>query len=279
MAKGLDSINNALRSFNSLGGGLAAAPSLDLIGANIPFAPLISFRDYFLDNFNQWTNALPLNTQFIILFDNYPPGLSTANLRNLEPIVNSSGHDIDIASAILTNAKNQSIIGCIFANGFQIGSEQLEATEATIDNNRGFIPGTILGGRSGFSGNQFQINFRETNTSFTDIIMRPWLIMAAHHGYVARNKSLTTEAEKDMKCNITILQYTRSDKGLSQIPRKTWRFFNCIPTSLDTRQHTYTDDEAIQNYNVSFAYDKYEISNNLYLTVDQFIKNLNPFGF
>jgi len=126
---------------------------------------------------------------------------------------------------------------------------------------------------------QFQINFRETNTSFTDIIMRPWLIMAAHHGYVARNKSLTTEAEKDMKCNITILQYTRSDKGLSQIPRKTWRFFNCIPTSLDTRQHTYTDDEAIQNYNVSFAYDKYEISNNLYLTVDQFIKNLNPFGF
>ncbi len=279
MAKGLDSINNAIRSFNSLGGGLAAAPSLDLIGANIPFAPLVSFRDYFLDNFNQWTNAIPLNTQFVILIENYPPGLSTTNLRNLEPITVSNGFDIDIASSILTNAKNQSIIGCIFANGFQIGSEQLEAQEAPIDNNRGFIPGTILGNRAGFAGNQFQINFRETNTSFTDVIMRPWLIMAAHHGYVARDPGSTSESEKDMKCNITILQYSRSDKGLSQIPRKTWRFFNCVPTSLDTRTHTYGDDEGVQNFNVSFAYDKYEVANNLYLTVEQFIKNINPFGF
>ena len=103
--------------------------------------------------------------------------------------------------------------------------------------------------------------------------------MAAHHGYVARDPGSTSESEKDMKCNITILQYSRSDKGLSQIPRKTWRFFNCVPTSLDTRTHTYGDDEGVQNFNVSFAYDKYEVANNLYLTVEQFIKNINPFGF
>jgi|TARA_R100000482_G_scaffold123864_1_gene74890 hypothetical protein len=278
MAKFLNGINNAIRSFNSLGGGLAAAPSLDIIGANIPFAPLISFRDYFLDNFNQWTNSIPLNTQFIILIDRYPPALTTETMRRLEPIQNN-GFDIDIAASLLTQAKNQLFVGCIFANGFQVGSESLGVSEATIDNNRGFIPGTILENRAGFSGNQLQVFFRETNTSFTDVIMRPWLIAASHYGYVARNFDDPVEARKDMKCNITILQYTRSDKGLSQIPRKTWRFYNCIPTSLDSRTYDHGDDESAKNFNVGFCYDKYEVSNNLYLSVEQLIKSINPFGF
>jgi len=272
------SYNNALRSLNNLGGGLLGAPSLDLIGANIPFAPLISFRDFFLDNFNQWTNSIPLNTQFIILIDRYPPGLTTSNLRDLEAPT-ATGFDIDIAASLLTSTKNQNIIGCIFANGFTIGSESLRVREAPIPNNRGFIPGTILGERSGFANNLLQVNFRETNTSFVDVLMRPWLIMSSHHGYVARDPNDIEQSDKDMKCNITILQYTRSDKGLAQIPRKTWRFFNCVPTTLDSRAHLYSDSENVNNYTVGFAYDKYEVGNNLYGSINQLIKSINPFNF
>ena len=278
----LTSVNNALRGaanpINSLVGGTLAQPSVGIIGANIPFAPLISFRETFLESMNQWTNAIPKQTQFIVIFDNFPLGLNTNILQRLEPNVFSTGFDIDVPKSLLTSLKNQSIIGCIFVNAFDIPSEQLGSEAAKIDNNRGFIQGTVLTNRGSFANNKVMINFRETNTSFTDLVMRPWLIMASHYGYVARNPNDISELLKSPKCNMTIVQYSPSKAGLSQIPRKTWRFFNCVPVSLDTRRSGY-GAEKIDNYSVSFVYDKYEVQSNLYLSVEQLIKSINPLFF
>ena len=43
------------------------------------------------------------------------------------------------------------MVGCIFATGFNIGSETLGYKAAEIQNNRGFIPGTILENRGSFA--------------------------------------------------------------------------------------------------------------------------------
>lgn len=282
--KTLNSINNAIQGagagVNRLAGGSISQPGISLLGTNIPLQPLISTREVFLDSLSQWTNAIPLKTQFIILFDYFPIGLNTTVLQKLEPVVQSNGFDISVAKNLLTNLKNQSIIGCIFANGFNIASETLGYANAPIQNNRGFIPGTILGNRQAFSENEFTLNFRETNTSFVDQVIRPWLIMASHFGYVARDNSDPIEQLKNCKTNITVLQYTRSKEGLSQIPRKTWRFYNCIPVSLDTRSGEYdSSQEGIENYSVKWVYDKYEIGNNLYFSVRNLIQSINPFSF
>lgn len=282
--KTLNSINNALQgassTVNRIAGGSISQPGISLLGTNIPLQPLISTREVFLNSLSQWTNAIPLHTQFIILFDFFPIGLNTTVMQKLEPVVQSNGFDISVSKNLLTNLKNQSIIGCIFANGFQIASETLGYTNAPIQNNRGFIPGTILGNRQAFSENEFTLNFRETNTSFVDLVIRPWLIMASHFGYVARDESDPIEQLKSVKTNITVLQYTRSKEGLSQIPRKTWRFYNCVPVSLDTRSGDYNpEQESIQNYNVKWIYDKYEISSNLYFSVQNLIQSINPFSF
>jgi hypothetical protein len=278
----LNSVNNALRGVtgpvNSLVGGTIAQPSLGIVGANIPFQPLISFRDTFLNSMSQWTNAIPRQTQFIVLFDNFPPGLNTSVLQRLEPNVFSTGFDINVPKTLLTSIKNQSIIGCVFVNAFNFGGESLGAAAAKIDNNRGFIQGTVLTDRGSFAENKLMINFRETNTSFTDLIMRPWLIMASHYGYVARNPADSAEVLKNPKVNMTIVQYSPTKAGLSQIPRKTWRFFNCVPISLDNRTNGY-DAEKVDNYSVNFIYDKYEVQSNLYLSVEQLIKSINPLFF
>lgn len=279
MAKFLNQLSQATRNFVS-SQFQGAGPQLDLVGSNIPFVPIISYRDNFLQSMSQWTNAIPLNTQFIIILDRIPEGVNSEIMRSLEPVDGDQrGFDIDLNKSVLTSFKNMAVVGCIFANGFNIGSENVNVGEATIENNRGFIPGSILEGRAGFAGNLLNVFFRETNTSFTDVILRPWLITAAHRGYVARDLSDPEELEKDVKCNITILQLTRSRQGLSQIPRKTWRFYNCIPTNIDTRSYDHADSEEVRNFNVQFVYDKYEIANNNFLSTDQFIKNLNPFNF
>ena len=213
------------------------------------------------------------------MIDNFPLGLTTNVLQNLEPIVQRTGFDINLPKATLTNYKNQAIVGCIFTNGFNIGDDSLDSAAATIENNRGFIQGTILKDRSDFASNKFTLSLRETNSSFIDFVIRPWVIMASHFGMVARDKSNPAELIKDPKVNLTVVQYTRSDKGLSQIPRKTWRFYNCVPTSVSTRDYQYGEGEDIKNFDTTWVYDRYEISSNLYMNVGELIKAINPFPF
>jgi hypothetical protein len=275
----LNSVNSAIRGvtnpINSIVGGSLAQPGLSLLGTNLPGAPLISFREAFLRSLSQWNTSIPLNTQFIVLIDNFPEGLTTRVLRDLEPVVNSTGFDIDLPKATLTNLKNQGMVGCIFANQFNIPDDTVEADKATILNNRGFIPGSVLKNRNNF-GN-FNLSLRETNTSFVDFVMRPWVIMSSHYGLVARNPNDPSERIKNPKTNLTVVQYTRSKEGLSQIPRKTWRFYNCVPTSIADRDYANDEDEGVKNFNTTWTFDNYEINSNLYLSVSEILKAINPF--
>jgi len=274
----LNSVNNAIRGvtnpINSIVGGTLAQPGLSLFGTNLPGTPLVSFLDSFLRSLSQWNTSIPLNTQFIVLIDNFPLGLSTQVLRDLEPVVNSTGFDINLAKETTSNFKNQGMVGCIFANQFNIPDDQVEADKATILNNRGFIPGSVMKNRSNF-GN-FNLSLRETNTSFVDFVIRPWVIMASHYGLVARNPNDLSERLKNPKTNLTVVQYTRSKEGLSQIPRKTWRFYNCVPTSISTRDYANNEEEGVKNFNTTWTFDNYEISSNLYLSVTEMLKAINP---
>lgn len=279
----LNSINNAIQGVsnaaNSLFGGSVSRPGLSLLGTNLPFQPLISLRDNFLDNISQWTNSIPDDTQFIILFDRFPPGVSTNVIQNLEPIVHSTGFDINLPKEIITNFKNQGIVGCIFSTGFNLAGEELGYDSAKIDNNRGFLQGTILSDRKAFASNELTIEFRETNTSFSDFVIRPWLIAAAHFGYVARDVSDPVENLKDMKTNVSIIQYAKSDKNLSQIPRKIFRFYNCVPVRINNRDSNYNNTNNAKTIDSTWVYDKYEIQSNLYLDIPGLLKSLNPFSF
>lgn len=274
----LNSVNNVIRGVsnpvNNIVGGTLAQPGLSLFGTNLPGTPLISFRDSFLNSLSQWSTSIPLNTQFIVLIDNFPAGLTTQVLRNLEPVVNSTGFDINLPKATTANFKNQGMVGCIFANQFAIPDDSVVADKASIQNNRGFIAGSVLKNRNNF-GN-FTLSLRETNTSFVDFVMRPWVIMASHYGLVARNPDDPEEIKKDPKTNLTVVQYTRSKQGLSQIPRKTWRFYNCVPTSISTRDYSIGESEDVKNFSTTWTFDKYEVSSNLYLSVEEMLKTLNP---
>lgn len=279
----LNSINNAVQgisnSANNLFGGSVSRPGLSLLGTNLPFKPLVSLRDNFLENLSQWTNSIPDDTQFIIIFDRFPSGVSTNIIQNLEPIVHNTGFDITLPKEITTNFKNQGIVGCIFSTGFNLGGEELDYGSAEIQNNRGFIPGTILKDRKAFSSNELTMEYRETNTSFTDFVIRPWLIAAAHFGYVARDLSDPVESLKDVKTNVSIIQYTKSDKNLSQIPRKIFRFYNCVPVRISNRDSNFNSTNKTTAIDTTWVYDKYEIQSNLYLDIPGLLKSLNPFSF
>ena len=179
-----DNVSNALKGLNPL-----SQPSLtSLFGFTVPGTPLISTRDYFLSQMESWFTAIPLRTQWMVLIQQYPTLLTTQVIQQLENTVgNPNNFDINQAVSILKSYPLNKVIGCLFAQGVDIPQmEQLEVGRDKVfgDKQRGFIPGLISNGREPFQN--LTIQFRETNTSFVDFVIRPWTILAENFGMVAR---------------------------------------------------------------------------------------------
>jgi len=269
----LNAIGNATAGLATIGGvtnqGGLAAPSVVVSNFAVPGIPLISFRDYFLTSLESWFASIPLRTQFIVLIESFPDDLNTAFLQQLEPVKgDKKAWDIDKGKGVLTSYPFNDVIGCLFVDGASIPTETLSVNSAAITNNRGFIQGSLLENREAFASNMLTLQLRETNTSFVDVVMRPWVILAAHRGFIA-----TLPGQSSIKTNITIIQYGKTFQNVSQIPRKVWKYYNCVPTTVDTRNLTY-DKEDIESYDVSFLYDTYTVENNLYIPLPDIISKI-----
>jgi len=262
-----ENISGVFTGTNSL-----IAPQItNIFGYTIPGIPLISARDYFIAQMESWLTAIPLKTQWLVLIQGYPKALTTQTLQMLERTEGNT-HNFNINSAVtkLKSFPLNKVVGCIFAQGVGIPENEVNNTSSTENGfNRGFLNGSVSNGRTGFDSG-FQINFLETNTSFVDFVIRPWVILSEHYGYVARP---INEAEKDVSTTITILQYTRSYQKLSMIPRKIWTFYNCYPTTVASRELVY-EGEAIDTYPVTWRYSNYAVQNTLYLPLPDIINRI-----
>jgi len=247
-----------------------------IFGFTVPGTPLISTRDFFLTQMESWFSAIPLRTQWMLLIQGYPALLQTQVLHSLERYEgNYNNFDISQAVNILKSYPYNKVIGCVFAQGINIPSGQTLDTQRDKifgDKQRGFLPGQISTGKNTFDN--LTIQFRETNTSFVDFVVRPWSMMSSHFGFVARESGDL----RDMKTNITVLQFTRSYQKLSQIPRKIWTFYNCYPISVDNKNLTY-DAEAMDIHSTQWSFSNYTIQDNLYLPLPDIINKISSLNF
>lgn len=282
-----NSISNAASNFlGSIGNNLnglangtnsVTQPQLaNILGFNIPGVPLVSMRDFFLLNMESWISAIPLQSQWIALIDPYPTALKSAIIRDLERTEGyNSAYDISSAKFALTNFLNQRIVGCVFSNGVTIPQEKYNISSVSVNNNRGFIPGIIASNRDSYSSG-FNMTFLETNTSFIDFVIRPWVMLASHYGFVARPGDIPGKRDKNnIKCNITVLNFTRTYQSVSMVPRKVFRFYNCAPLSVSTQEYTYVEPDSPKSYAVQWAYSHYTIENNLYLPLPDIISRIS----
>lgn len=273
-----DALNALGQNFTGLGTGLnpAFAPQVtELFGFNLPGVPLISVRDYFLVQMESWFTAIPNSTQWVVVIDRYPAALRTNIIQGLERIDGSKkGFDIDAAMNILKSYPLQKIIGCLFAHEITVPTEQFDVQSATVANNRGFLPG-ILGGGRNTEPPALVIDFRETNTSFIDFVIRPWVILASHYGMVARPNDVPGRRdEKNMKVNMTLLEYTRTYHSISMIPRKVFSFYNCVPYQISEQSMDYTDEKLL-TYSTRWTYSHYTVENSLYLPIADIVNRIS----
>jgi hypothetical protein len=282
-------VNDPFSSFLSNVGGVFTgtnppfAPSVaDLVGFNIPGKPLISARDYFLAQMTSWLTTIPMTTQWIVVIERFPTALNSSFIQGLERVdASRQGFDITTAVNLLKSFPYQRVIGCLFTHGVTIPSEQYDVGSVSVPNNRGFLPGIIAGGRN-TDPPTLVLEFRETNTSFVDSVIRPWSILTSHYGLTVRPGDQYSVLgnqydDKNMKTNMVIMQFTRSIQNISMIPRKAWYFYNCAPYNISEQSLEYSE-EKLQILTTRWTYTNYTIADSLYLPVGSIIDTVAQGG-
>lgn len=255
---------------SSLSQGILQSPNIgSTILGSIPSISLISPRNTFLQIMEGWQASIPMSTQWVVLFEDFPVPLKQEILQKLEETSgDKKGWNIDIPKKTLTSYIYQKLIGCVFAQGFQAPRQTLDAR--TDENYRGFLGAPISYKRQ--KNEPLDLTFLETNASFVDTVIRPWVILTGHLGMIARPK------EESIKTNIHILQYTRTNQSLAQIPRKIWSFYNCCPVSIPGNSYSYSNEGVEKQSNIKFLYSHYQLQNSTYIPFPDLIDKFTNGG-
>lgn len=248
------SLNNPIETIRQ--GGLQSPDIGQTILGNIPSIPIISPRNYFLQQMESWISAPTHSTQWIMLFDDFPKTLKTEVLQELE-YTTGDKRGWNIPYKQLTNYFLHKTIGCVFAQGFEIPRQR--AKHDWMQPKRGFQSGVVAQGRD--FNQPFRMDFLETNLSFVDGILRPWILLAGHKGLVARPK------EESIKTNITVIQYGRTSQFLSPIPRKIFTFYDACPVAIQPSNYNYSDEGVEKRTGIEFVYNHYDVYNTTYIPV------------
>ena len=102
---------------------------------------------------------------------------------------------------------------------------------------------------------KLSITFLETNASFVDFVIKPWMILSSYYGLVARQP----ESDKNVKCSwCDICMLTRTRPGVAPVIRKVYRFTDMVPVNIQGEQYSYMSDD-MKYSSVDFAYNQYYI--------------------
>jgi hypothetical protein len=249
----------------------------ELFGLGIQGAPLVSTRDYFLLQLESWLTAIPLQSQWIVLIQPYPSCINTSIMQGLETTGgDSKNFDVDKAKNLLAGYPFQRVNGCLFAQSVTTPDETMSTTKAGVDQaaGRGFLPGILSNGRN--ISNTIDISFLETNTSFSDFVIRPWVIAGEHFGFVAReNDSYNRRDPRNVKSTVYVMEYAKTFQNVSMIPRKVWTFFNCAPISVNSVTLGYDEPSQALKISTKWTYTNYAVANSLYLPLPQIIDRVS----
>jgi hypothetical protein len=217
-------------------------------------------REHFLLTIGQWEYSVPLQTQWIMTISPIGGGSIPGLLKNIgaDTTLDKNGFAVPpiVQQTIFSERvqPNADGIGLIYIQKINIPGESISPVEAGVENQAGFLKGTAGGDRQGINNRQLSTEVLETNLDFIDGIIRPWIITAGYRGLLART------ASESIKCNIQIVQFTRTDGIKARPVRKVHNFFNCVPTGIEQLGLSYiAEDVNIRTVNWTFTSYTYKI--------------------
>ena len=243
-----------------------------------PIAP----RESFFNFLERWETSIPLQSLWMVFFD--IPGFVKRNdgVRSIDSemqnwgeyvVARGGGKNFSTGTARKRLLKEGNIgykTGIAFATSINIPGESSEIGSIG-PNNRGFLRDPIMQQRTQLQ--PISVNFLETNMSFVDHLIRPWLILSTHMGFVARKSALSNYG--GLATTITAIQFAKMGtmhrdlrdstlgtygpniKGME--PRKIFIFKDAVPVKVDNQDMSYGIDNDLQKRAVEFQYRRYQV--------------------
>jgi hypothetical protein len=211
---------------------------------------------HFVDLLKEWSYNIPFSTQWAVSID-INDGIKDT-IQKVKDLESVGGDDknwnFTDSVNILTKDKvsTENNVHCFFVESVSEISESFSPDSASFENNGGLIPGLISRGRSGYHNRSLKIGFRDTNVSFADFLIRPWVIAAAYLGRIA-------DGENEIKANINVYHFTRNiDKKNKRIRFKTFNYYGCTPVGVDAPDYDYSKEDIV-NFKTTWVFDTYGV--------------------
>lgn len=212
---------------------------------------------YFHNTICNWAYNIPLKFHWVAVIQAHNPSYLKNQIIQLGNRYEGKGWNTANSANATSQDSVQSVVGCIFAQGASIPGEKLTVEYAGISegSNRGFIKAPIINGRADFE--PLEMGFLETNRSFVDGFLRPWMIIVGHRGLIA------TDSSTSIKATITIHQLARTGTDTKSKIRKSFIFENCAPISVNKESLEQTNSTDFPKIQTTFVYSKYFVVDNL----------------
>lgn len=219
----------------------------------------------FLDLLGKWPTSIPLKTMWSVELT-VPRVMNTYLAEPLSnPAISYAARGADASKSWDVDQQRQEIVGAttkeingwylgnMLATGIDFISDGIASKRVSIENSAGYLGGIVTTGRSELDG--LRISFLETNISYVDTAIRPWMINVAADSLVAYNRRDSLRLRSDIVCSL----YALTGPGKAPIKRKTYYFYNAFPTSIPGEKYISNGDSAIISTTVSFTYSHYSI--------------------
>jgi hypothetical protein len=208
--------------------------------------------EYYLENvLNSLDGSLGLASLWFLYFD---LDSLTSVTQNATDVINSKeSNNWEARTETLNKVYHNPdmFTGCAFARQVVLPGETIGVAGGRGLEYGGYLVPLTLDGRNSQGG--VQVTFLETQASFVDHIIRPWILKVGYKGLVAREND-------EVRCKTMTVNYLKrngSDKKLSV--RKTFKFYNVVPNSLSGFTNSQSE-EGLTYTSVNFLYDKYSVS-------------------
>lgn len=214
---------------------------------------------FFLQSFlSQPATALPKGGQWVLVFEGAEDGYGGGTADQVIPvqaIIKGTKYepkkwDIEQAITATLYTDYQERKGCMYVQAVQIPGESNQVNPEGLQQS-GYIRTFTGAGRDPFQN--LSISFLETNISFADNVIRPWVIATSHLGMIARKGAL------NYRCNISIYKIgVVSEISVPYVALK-YTFFGACPVSISGEEYNYTQTTTPINREASFTYHYYSI--------------------
>tara|TARA_R110002110_G_scaffold9596_1_gene47134 strand:+ start:141 stop:863 length:723 start_codon:yes stop_codon:yes gene_type:complete len=232
------------------------------MGVTLPSLDKRNLRESFFELLKDFSTFPASRNLFLVKLYNLPEALTDDNQKKLGITINSQ--EIDKARSVY----EKYITGneyMYLATGIDLTTEKLGVENRGQEYPNGLLPVGPFMEQKDYPDNDLDIQFSETNISFVDTIIRPWIQLYSVHGNFS-DLDLTTNidiyfiAKEQLTTRKSFGSVLFGSSGGSPVVRKIYKYRDCIPYNIvDANVAEYDSDTDIGSVAVKWRFSTYDV--------------------